>query len=209
MEDAARFCPNCGTSADAEPATQVLTPEAPVTPAPTNYNTGYNAAPVNNGAAYNPAPNTYNPAPNTYNPAPNTYNPAPNTYTPAQPNPYNNPYTNPYPTYQQEAPAELPTAVKVKGFVGMGLGIGSLALSVLGIIYTLAFMGSYYGEAFGAAIGFGIFSLPCGIVGKLLAGQSSDAGNTGAPCSVGSKLGLAGIIVSAVMLFLGFISLAF
>ena len=194
MEDAARFCPNCGTSADAEPVTQVLTPEAPVTPAPTNYNTGYNAAPVNNGAAYNPAPNTYNPAPNTY--------------TPAQPNPYNNPYTNPYPTYQQEAPAELPTAVKVKGFVGMGLGIGSLALAVLGLIYTLALMGSYYGEALGMSIGFAIFSLPFGIVGKILAGQSSDAGNTGAPCSVGSKLGLAGIIVSAVMLFLGFISLA-
>ena len=202
MEDTARFCPNCGTIAEVQPAA----PAAPVNPAPeATYNpapqAAYNPAPQ---AAYNPAPQTnYNPAPQTnYNPAPQTnYNPAPQTNY----NPYGAPNTT-YPTYQQPT-QELATGDRVKGIVGMALGIASLALSVLGLIVTLVSMDSYYAEAFGAAIGYSIISLPCGIVGRIFSTKSAEAGNTSAMCSIGSKMGLAGIIVSAVMVFLGFISL--
>ena len=100
------------------------------------------------------------------------------------------------------------TKTKVLGFVGMGLAIGGLFMAVLGIIYTL--LGLSTGEeamGFAFAFAFSIFSLPLSIVGGVLCGRSSYMGNRSAACSIGSKMRVAGIIVSAVMLFLGFISL--
>ena len=92
------------------------------------------------------------------------------------------------------------------GIVGMSLSIAGLVFAVLGLLYTLLGLGET-GLGFGVAIGFGMFSLPLGIVGKILAGKSADAGNTSTPCSVGARMGLASIIVSAVMFFFGFINL--
>ena len=113
------------------------------------------------------------------------------------------------PVYAVPAVAEksgVSVKTKVLGFVGMGLGIGGLVFAVLGIIYTLAGMVEM-GLGFGFAIAFSLFSMPCSIVGMVLCKQSQDAGNTATPCSVGTKLSVAGLIVSGVMLFLGFVNL--
>ncbi len=112
------------------------------------------------------------------------------------------------PYYVPAKPAEIvvSTKDKVLGFVGMGLSIGGLVFAIFGIFATLIGMAEE-GIGFGMSIGYGIFSLPLSIASKILAGQSKNAGNTSAAVSVGSGIGLAGIIVSGVMLLLGFINL--
>lgn len=115
----------------------------------------------------------------------------------------------PRPDYSRAVAAKPVVSAKTKalGFVGMGLGIGGLIFAVLGILYTITFLSLEPAAGFGASVGFGVFSLPCGIVGKVLCGRSMEAGNESAACSVGGKLALASLIVSAVMLLLGFIAL--
>ena len=107
------------------------------------------------------------------------------------------------------APAKkaVPVKTKVLGFIGMGLGIGGLFFAIIGMLYTL--IGMYEnGLAFGMSVAFGGFAaLPMSIVGKILCNQSVQAGNTARACSIGSKLSVAAIIVSGVMLFLGVINL--
>ncbi len=128
-------------------------------------------------------------------------------FEPAYTPPAYKPVPSAYPTYAPAAPA-LSGKTKALGFVGMGLGIGGFALSILGILYVLIGLSEIgYGLAFSFALAFGIFSMPMSIVGRILAGRSQDEGNTFKGCSVGSALGLAGIIVSAVMLFLGFVDI--
>lgn len=105
-----------------------------------------------------------------------------------------------------EAPV-VPTKAKVLGFIGMGFGISGLCLAVLGLFYMAIFSALDAAGGFGMSIGFGIFSLPCSIVGRVLCSKSAGLGNYATPCSVGSKTGLAGIIVTAAMLFIGFIIL--
>lgn len=95
---------------------------------------------------------------------------------------------------------------KAMGFVGMGLGIGGLVFAVVAVICALALMGVRY-AGFIYAFVYTLFSMPLSIVGKILSGKSEAAGNTSTPCSVGNKMGLAGIIVSAAALFLGIINL--
>lgn len=96
---------------------------------------------------------------------------------------------------------------KTFGFVGMGLGIGSLALAVLGIICVIAGMTIGSALGFGYSIGYGLFSWPCAILGMKFSNQSYEAGNTSNVCSIGRKMAIAGMIVSGVMMFLGFIDL--
>ena len=99
---------------------------------------------------------------------------------------------------------------KVLGFVGMGIAIGGLVLAIFGLLYTFIGMATEeIGLGFGLSVGFGLFSLPCSIVGRILCGNSVGMGNCSKSCSVGSKMGIAGIIVSAVMLFFGLITLTF
>lgn len=108
-----------------------------------------------------------------------------------------------------EAPV-VPTKAKVLGFVGMGVAIFGLVLAVFGLLYTFIGMAAEEtGLGFGMSVGFGLFSLPCSIVGRILCRNSVDMGNCSKSCSVGSKMGIAGIIVSAVMLFFGLITLTF
>ena len=111
------------------------------------------------------------------------------------------------PEYVYPAEPVVSAKDKAMGFVGMGLAIGGLFLAIFGIIYTLIGLGAEMGMGFGMSIGFGIFTRPLSIVGKILCGRSQDAGNTSGACSVGAKLALAAIIVSAVMMFFGFIDL--
>ena len=91
----------------------------------------------------------------------------------------------------------------------MAMAIGGMALAIIGLLYVLIGLEEGDGFSFGLAIGFGIFSLPLSIVGRIMAGKSQEAGNTSGMCSTGRTLGLVGLIVSAVMFFFGFISLMY
>lgn len=107
------------------------------------------------------------------------------------------------------APAVQKVSVKAKvlGFIGMGLGIESLFAAIYGLVVTLAGM-EETGFAFAMSVVLGLFiSLPTGIIGKILSNRSAQAGNTSGACSAGSKLSIAAIIVSGVMLFFGVINL--
>ena len=175
-------------------------PAAPVYEAP-----AYQApaAPVYEAPAYQaPAAPVYE-APAYQAPAAPTYE-AP-TY---QPPVYQAPTYQP-PVYnlnqQTYAPKEVSGGTKAKGFVGMGLGIGGLVFGGLCVLYFLIALADYYQA--GAALVYGLFGLPLGIVGRIISGKSIDEGNTGTPASLGQKFGLAGLITSAVGLFLSFIVL--
>lgn len=134
-------------------------------------------------------------------PAP-TYAPPAPTYTPPV---YTPPVYTP-PAYPAPVETVVPTKAKVLGFVGMGLGIGSLVFAIIGILYTLIGF-AVDGMGFGMSIGFGMFSMPLSIVGKILVNRSIEAGNKATACSVGSKMSTAGLAVTCVMLALGFTSL--
>ena len=180
LEDNSKFCTVCGTAV-AQPA-----PEPVAQPAP---------EPVVEAVPVTPA---YTAPSEPAYAAPSTP-----TYTPPSTPTYN---TVPTPVCPVCAPVEVSGSVKALGFVGMGLAIGGLFLAALGLLCAMIGMGEE-GLGFGYSIGYGMFSWPLSIVGKILCGKSQEAGNTAAPCSVGSKLGLVGIIVSAVMMFFGLINL--
>ena len=95
---------------------------------------------------------------------------------------------------------------KALGFVGMGLGIGGVVMGSLGLLYSLIGL-NLEGLGFVWAMIFGLFSVPASIVGRILSYKSIEGGNPSGAASAGAKLGIAGLIVSAVMLFFGFISL--
>lgn len=134
--------------------------------------------------------------------APNQYS-NPNQYQYSSPNQYST-YA-PTPTYAQ---SEVSAGAKAKGFVGMGLAIGGLVFAILGLLYTFVGLAEEIGEvALGMAIGFGIFSMPLALVGRYLCNKSEEEGNFSGAVSAGMKLGIAGIIVSAVMFFFGFIGM--
>ncbi len=100
----------------------------------------------------------------------------------------------------------VPGSVRAQGIVGMALGIAGMVFAILGLIYTLIGMGlDAMGFAF--SIAFSIFSMPLSCVGRALCNKSSESGNFSSVCSIGSKMAMAGIIVSIVMLAFGFISL--
>lgn len=115
-------------------------------------------------------------------------------------------YTQPVYTAPVVAEPVVETGTKVKGFVGMGLAIGGLLFAVLGLFYTLIGMVEE-GIGFVMAIVFSIFALPLSIIGRSLCGSSAAAGFTSGACSAGRKLGLAGMIVCFVMLFMGLLNL--
>jgi len=90
--------------------------------------------------------------------------------------------------------------------VGMGLGIGGVVMGALGLLYAMIGL-NLEGMGFVFSLVFGLFSVPLSIVGRILSAKSIAGGNTSGAASAGMKLGIAGLIVSAVMLFFGFISL--
>lgn len=122
-------------------------------------------------------------------------------------------YSAPVYTPIYNAPSVIPEVsgkAKAMGFIGMGLGIGGLVFAIIGIFCVIGFMSDYYlaEMAFFWALYLSFFSMPMSIVGRILAGKGMEGGNFSGACKAGSGLGLAGLIISCVMLFLGFISLA-
>lgn len=117
---------------------------------------------------------------------------------------------------------KIPGKVKAWGFIGLGLGAYGLVYAVLGLIYAFIYMmaamatavgtGGYSGMGIAAmffAVIMGACSFPPALIGRSLCGNSQDAGNTSRACSIGSKLCLAAIIVSAAMMACGFFALLF
>ena len=110
------------------------------------------------------------------------------------------------PATSQSAPASSKPALG-KAIAGMAMGIAGFVFALLGILYVFMGLTAEPALGFGFSIGFGIFSLPLSIVGMVLSKGAINEGSTSSMASVGKKLGTAGMIVSFVMLFLGFIAL--
>lgn len=106
--------------------------------------------------------------------------------------------------YPDPAPKKPHLALKI---VSMSLSIYGAFMMTLGLLYTLIGLAEE-GMAFGMSFAFALFSLPMCIVGLCLAAKCQDAGDTSAFSRVGKALGIVGIILSAVALFIGFCSLA-
>lgn len=119
---------------------------------------------------------------------------------------YVQPTYEPQPTgfYPTPAPKKPHLALKI---VSMSLSIYGAVMMTLGLLYTLIGLAEE-GMAFGMSFAFALFSLPMSIVGLCLASKCRDAGDTSAFSRVGKILGIVGIILSAVSLFIGFCSLA-
>ena len=104
------------------------------------------------------------------------------------------------PVYNQN---KAPLGLKISAMV---LSISGFACLVLGFFYTL-FGLIEEGLAFGMSFAFALFFLPLCIVGFALSSKCQNAGDTSAFSRVGKILGLIGIIISAVSLFIGIVSL--
>ena len=120
-----------------------------------------------------------------------------------QGNTYNqNPYQqNPYvatPYYQQKKPS------KAKEIIGMILSISGFASSIIGIIYTILFMAIEPSAGFFMGFIFSLECFPCSLIGFLFSNGCINEGSTSKLSSVGKALGLAGVIISSVVLFLTF-----
>lgn len=129
------------------------------------------------------------------------------------------------PVYVPAAPVVPPVSggIKAKGFIGMGLSIYGLEMGIVGLFLSLyfTFIGLFFSLLAGWEIGsamsfvmslyailfataFSSYSLPMGIVGKILCGSSRKSGNPSKACAVGNGLALAAIIISVVMLVVSF-----
>ena len=134
-------------------------------------------------------------------------------YTPVPAAPTYQQPTYQQPTYQQpvygyqppvaNAQPEVSTGAKVKGFIGMGLGIGSLAIAVIALIVGFISVGEAY--LAGSAIGYSLVAVGLGVPAKILAGKAVEEGFIGTPTKLGSVFGLIGIIVGGVAGFFGII----
>ena len=120
------------------------------------------------------------------------------------------------PIYQTQKPPVVSAKAKAFGFVGLGLGIEGLSMAVLGIFYTafglllddaMGMYGAGAGVGFIYAFVFAFFSMPCSILGRIFGERSISMGNPSGVCTAGFRLGTIGIVVSIVMMVLGFFSL--
>ena len=110
------------------------------------------------------------------------------------------------PVYEAYQPVKKPhLALKI---VAMALSIGGIVMAAIGNLYTLIGLIEPEGYlAFSFALVFGLFFSPFSIVGLCLSNKCIDAGDTSAMSRVGKILGIIGIIVAGVSLFIGIASL--
>ena len=118
------------------------------------------------------------------------------------------------PTYNA-APVStsMPASAKVKGFIGMGLGIEALVSSFLSYIYViLAFVESsyyyYYDSSYaGFAIGFSLVELAMAIAGLILSSKAREAGFESAPTKLGKIFSIISIPLYGFAMFLALIAI--
>lgn len=185
-ESPAAFCAACGTAM----VEQQPQPQAPAYTVPQPQAPAYTQPPQPQAPVYT----------------------APQPQAPAYTQPPQPTYTAPQPQQQYwqqpvapvTPPAEAPSKGKV--IAGMVMGIAGLALAAIGVLYTLIFAAGDVGEAaLGFAFIWSMFSLPLSLVGMIMSNGNIAAGDTSAMSSVGKKLGLVGLILSGVMLFIGLV----
>lgn len=110
------------------------------------------------------------------------------------------------PQYSYNQPAPNRGGNIAMRIVSMVLSISGFSFLILGFLYTL--IGLVEAEmAFAFAFVFALIFLPMCIVGLILSNKCNNNGDYSTPCRVAKGLGLAGIIVSGVSLFIGFIAL--
>lgn len=122
-----------------------------------------------------------------------------------QPPEYQQPATPDY-SYQQpvqHAELQVSGGTKVKGFIGMGLGIGALFMGVLTVILGFCSFASL--ECAILAITYGIVTLALAIPAKILSAKSISGGFRSKAPSLGNVFGLIGIICGGVGFFFGLI----
>ncbi len=113
------------------------------------------------------------------------------------------------PQYQQQyAPVTNQTVnagpSKAKVIIGMVLSIVGLAMAFICFVSyfsNLDYNGGAY--AFGYAFGFSIFSFPAALVGLIFSKNNRNEGDISAMSMIGKILGLVGVILSGVTLFIG------
>lgn len=113
-----------------------------------------------------------------------------------------------YQYVQQPIPVVQNAPSLGKVITGMALSIAGIAMAALGLLYTLMFIAIEGEMAFAFSLVMGLFSFPLSIVGFIMSKGNVNAGSTSAMSRVGKTLGLIGIILSGVMLFLGFVGFA-
>lgn len=97
------------------------------------------------------------------------------------------------------------TGAKVKGFVGMGLGIGALIFAVISLILVGPVMA--YPPVGGALLVYGIFTVGLAIPGMLLSGKAIGAGVSGKPPELGKLFGLISLIAGGLALLVSLIAM--
>lgn len=112
------------------------------------------------------------------------------------------------PQYQYVQPVQVAAPSLGKVITGMALSIAGISFAGLGLLYTLMFLAVETEVAFAFSLVMSFFSFPLSIVGFILSKNNINQGSTSAMSRVGKILGLIGIILSGVMLFLGFIAIA-
>ena len=193
------FCPGCGTKCASEAP-------AHAEPIPFEETQVLDQSPVCTPVYEEPAPVYQPPVYEQPQQAPVYEQPAYQPPVNEQPPVYG--YQPPVYNYQQPIPQAQPVVsagAKVKGFIGMGLGIGSLAIAVIALIVGFASVGDAYLS--GAAIGYSLVAVGLGVPAKILAGKAVEEGFIGTPTKLGSVFGLIGIIVGGVAGFFGIIGL--
>lgn len=218
LPDGAVFCPGCGTKREIQPAQipaaePIATVEPPV------------AVPFEEAqilaeqpsfgetevlGAQEPAP-VYEEAPAfvAEKPQPPVYQP-PVYQPPVQEPVYQQPtYQPPVYSYQQPVPEAQPVVsagAKVKGFIGMGLGIMAFVMGIITLLLGLGSLGDS-SAAVGAII-YALMSIGFGIPAKILSGKAISEGFVGTPTKLGNIFGLLGIIFGGVAFFFGLIGSA-
>ena len=117
---------------------------------------------------------------------------------------YQAPVQPQYTQYNQQYAAPVTTGpAKAKVIIGMVLSIVGIAMAAI-CFFTyfsnLDYNGGAY--AFGYAIGFSIFSFPAALVGLIMSNGNRNEGDTSAMSKIGKILGLVGVILSGVTLFI-------
>ncbi|MBR2447533.1 MAG: hypothetical protein IKB29_00965 [Clostridia bacterium] len=105
---------------------------------------------------------------------------------------------------------------RVKKFVGMGLSIYGFIFAAIAAFYDLiiCFTASVAEEseiaiaAIMFTVIFGIFGMPCSIIGLVFSNQARNLGDTSTFSRVGKAFGLAGIITFAASFFLSILTTA-
>ena len=110
------------------------------------------------------------------------------------------------PVYQQTtSAAPVQTGDKIKGFVGMGLGIVALIFAIIDFVMIFAVIG--YAPVAAGLIVYVIFTIALAIPGMILSAKAIGNGFKGVPAKLGKIFSLVSLIIGGVALLVSIIGL--